>query len=135
MRKKRKKSKAKVKVVYKTKTIPSVTPTKDDSSRLKKEIADLEESKKQSGTGVRGMLRRMAIQKKISDKSGYFKARDKLASTKKSIELMKVQTEFEEAKNKLKEARSKRQVNFESFGIQGSNPQQRKELKFEDLFK
>ena len=134
MAKKRKKSKAKVKVVYKTKTIPSVTPTKDDSSRLKKEISELEESKKQAGTGIRGVFRRMAIQKKISDKSGYFKARDKLATTKKSIELMKVQTEFEEAKNKLKEVRSKRQVNFGDFGKQ-SNPQQIKELKFEDMFK
>ena len=134
MAKKRKKSRTKAKVIYRTKKVPNVTPAKDESLRLKREISELEESKKQSGTGVRGMLRRMAIQKKISDKSGFFKARDKLVTTKKSIELMKVQTEFEEAKNKLKEARSKRQVNFGDFGKQ-SNPQQIKELKFEDMFK
>ena len=136
MAKKRKKSKTKVntKVIYRTKKLPSITPTKEDSSRLKKEISELEESKKQAGTGIRGVFRRMAIQKKISDKSGYFKARDKLATTKKTTELIKVQTEMEEAKNKLKEVRSKRQVNFGDFGKQ-SNPQQIKELKFEDMFK
>jgi len=134
MGKKRKKSKTKTKVVYKTKTIPSITPTKEDSSRLKKEISELEESKKQAGSGIRGVLRRMSIQKKISDKSGYFKARDKLAATRKATELVKGQTELEEAKNKLKEARSKSKVNFEGFSNL-SNPQQKKELKIDDIFR
>jgi hypothetical protein len=45
--------------------------------------------------------------------------------------MVKSQVELEEAKARLKEARGKSQVSFEGF----SYPQQRKEIKIEDIFK
>lgn len=125
---KKRKTKVKTKVVYRNRK-PAI-PTVDESS-IKKEISELEAKKMQTGKSVRGVLKRMAIQKQIYDKAKYFKTKDRLATTRKATEMVKSQVELEEAKARLKEARGKSQVSFEGFGY----PQQRKEIKIEDIFK
>lgn len=124
MGKKRKKSKASNTNVVKN--IPRI----DDTLKIKREIQELEEKKKTTGKGIRGFLRNLSINKDINNKKGFITAKDQIRSTSKRIELMKIQTELENAKANLQKAKKKSQVDFGNFGTPQSN-----QLKMEDIFK
>lgn len=117
----------KTKVIYKK----VMEKPQFDEDKLKREIKELEESKKDTGKGIRGALRRMAIQKKISDKGKYFGSKTKIQNIRQATQLTNEQVKLEEARARLREFRKKSEVNFEGFGY----PQQKKELKIEDIFK
>ena len=127
MGKKRKKSKASKPT---TKIPSSNVPRIDETLKIKREIQELEDKKKTTGKGIRGFLRNLSINKDINNKKGFITAKDQIRSTSKRIELMKVQTELENAKANLQEARKKSQVDFGNFGTPQSN-----QLKMEDIFK
>jgi len=109
MKKKRKEKKEKIKIVYRTR--PS---TDNYNERTKEEIKELEAKRSNVGKGVGGFLRKMALNKQISDKRGAFVARDKLRATKAETEYGKALLEKEKVKIELNALKKKSQVNFDS---------------------
>jgi len=101
----------------------------DQFKRVRSEIVQLEALKKQSGTGVRGFLRRMSISKRISDRRQFLTGKDKLAMVKQQTEVVKARVDFEKARVELKESRKKQQVDF---GGLFAPP---KKIELDDIFK
>jgi len=105
------KRKQKVKIIYRNK-VPKVPPF-DESKKVKEEINELESKKAQAGTGVRGFLKRAAINRQIYDKRAFISAKDKLRATKQQTELGKALLEKEKVKAEFAQVRKKSQVNFD----------------------
>ena len=125
-------TKKRKKVKYHKKVVTPLIKKVDESIGIKKEIAELEAKKGQAGKGVRGFLRRMALNKQISDKRGYITAKDRLRTTRQQTELVRTQVDLENARASLKEARKKSQVDFGGLGMGYGNS---KQIKAEDIFK
>lgn len=105
----KKKPKIKTRVVYRK----IKDSSEDEAKKVKGEISELEERKAQTGTGVRGFLRKAAINKQIYERRQFLSAKDRLRSTKQQVELGKALVEKEKVKAELKETRKKSMVNFD----------------------
>lgn len=131
MAKKRKKSRKTPKTTTRTITKRiEVVPKEYEANKLKKEIAELEEKRKQTPKGFKGTLQRMTLNKRISEKSTFLRSQDRLRNIKQTTELTKSQVNLEQARADLKKAREKSKVNFEGFGSATSN-----QIKMENIFK
>lgn len=117
-----------VKKVKKTKKIKRVAAP-DHTKKVRSEIVQLEALKEKSGKGVRGFLRRMSLQKKISDRRQFLSTKDKLAMVKQQTEVVKARVDFEKARVELKDTREKSKVDF------GGLLTPPKKIEFGDIFK
>lgn len=84
----------------------------DYTKKVRSEIVQLEALKEKSGKGVRGFLRKMVLQKKISERRQFLSTKDKLVRVKQQTEFVKARVGFEKAKEELKETKKKQQVDF-----------------------
>lgn len=101
----------------------------DYTKKVRSEIVQLEALKEKSGKGVRGFLRKMVLQKKISERRQFLSGKDKLARVKQQTEFVKARVGFEKAKEELKETKKKQQVDF------GGLLTPPKKIEFGDIFK
>ena len=108
---------------------------KDDSKKVKEEIAGLEAKKSKVGGGWRGFLAKASLNKQIHEKRKFLGAREGLKNVKAETERIEARLKLEEARGKLGELQKKRQVSFEGLSGFGGQGTQRKQVKFEDLFK
>lgn len=113
----------------KKKTVKRKVAAPDYTKKVREEIAQLETLKGQAGTGVRGVLRRMSLQKKISDRKQILSTKEKMGRVKQQTEFVKARVDFEKAKGELKETRKKQQVDF---GGLFAPP---KKINIDDIFK
>jgi len=101
----------------------------DQTKKVRAEIVELEGLKAKAGTGIRGFLRRAAIQKRIHDKGQFLSTKEKLGRVKQQTEFIKARTELEKAREEMKKTRKKTEVDF------GGLLAPPKKIQYEDLFK
>lgn len=123
--------KQKVRVIYRN-VIEKKDKEVDLTPKIEKEIIKLKKQKAEIPKGLKGTIQRLQINKAIYDKGNYIRQRDNRENMKVANQNMNEIIEYEKKKMELKELRRKNAVSFE--GLTGSAPQQRKELRFEDLF-
>ena len=130
MTKKRKKSKVKTKVVYRTPK--AVEPTFEKrKGELKAEITELESKKALAPKGFKGFIQKAAINKAISERRQILRTERGSELMKQKTGRLKSQIEFQKSKNELQELQKKSQVDFGGFGL---GLEQKKQLKLEDLY-
>jgi len=110
-------------------------PRVDDSKKVQEEIKELETKKGQIGGGWRGFLGKASINKQIYEKKKFLGAREGLRNVRAETERIEARLKLEDARSKLGELRKKSQVSFEGLSGFGGNSGQKKQVKFEDLFK
>jgi hypothetical protein len=101
------------------------------NARLKEEIKNLEEKKKQQPSGFKGTFIKFGINKSIYDKKAILKAEQRSVQATRLTDQYKKQIELEKAKGQLLDLRKKNQVSFDGLG--GFNKES-KQLRYEDLF-
>ena len=113
----------------KKKTAKKKAAAPDYTKKVREEIAQLEALKGTAGKGVRGVLRRMSLQKKISDRRQFLSTKEKMGRVRQQTEFVKARVDFEKAKGELKETRKKQQVDF------GGLLAPPKKIGLDDIFK
>lgn len=110
------KHKQKVKTIIKKIYEKPAEDLKKVSEEVKGEISELEKRKQNVGKGVKGFLRKAAINREIYEKKKYLTASERTKIMSRQTEMTKKAIELEEARQKLGELNKKQQVSFDSLG-------------------
>lgn len=108
------KKKQRIKKIY-------IRPKEEDEKKVisnyKKDVNELEEDRKKTGSGFRGFLRKASINYKINQKRKFISDTESLKHQKLKNKLAREKLESDKIKNQIRKERSEMAVNFKPISM------------------